>query len=165
MGIQMRVGLITDTHIPDIASVVPSEVAQVFEGVELILHAGDIYDISVIDELEKIAPVLAALGDDDSFRLLQDERIEMKHVLKLEGHTVWLIHERPLWYRVTPQQAEEAPAVIVHGHSHDAKISDDNGTLFIGSGSPTFLHYRRGLGTVAILDITAEGAEASIVRL
>ena len=162
----MRVGLITDTHIPDIASVVPSEVAQAFQGVELILHAGDIYDIFVLDELEKIAPVLAALGDDDSFRLLQDERIEMKHVLKLEGHTVWLVHERPLLcYNLTPQQAEGAPDVIVHGHSHDAKISDDNGTLFVGSGSPTFLHYRRGLGTVAILDITSEGAEASIIRL
>ncbi|HEY31742.1 MAG TPA: YfcE family phosphodiesterase [Dehalococcoidia bacterium] len=162
----MRVGLITDTHIPDIAEAVPPEVAQVFQGVELILHAGDIYDISVIDELGKIAPVLAALGDDDSFRLLQDERIEMKHVLKLEGHTVWLVHERPLlWYNLTPQQAEGAPDVIVHGHSHTAKISDDNGTLFIGSGSPTFLNYRRGLGTVAILDITSKGAEASIIRL
>ena len=161
----MRVGLITDTHIPDIASVVPSEVAQVFQGVELILHAGDIYDISVIDELEQIAPVLAALGDDDAFRLLQDKRVEMKHVLKLEGHTVWLVHERPFLYRLTPQQAKETPDVIVHGHSHDAKIWDDNGILFVGSGSPTFLHYRRGLGTVAILDITGEGVEASIVRL
>ena len=161
----MRVGLITDTHIPDIASAVPPEVAQVFEGVELILHAGDIYDISVIDELEKIAPVRAALGDDDPFKMLQDERIEMKHVLNLEGHTVWLIHERPMWYRPSTIQTEDAPNVIVHGHSHDARISDDNGILFVGSGSPTFLHYRRGLGTVAILDITGEGAEASIVRL
>jgi putative phosphoesterase len=161
----MRIGLITDTHIPDVASAIPPEVAQVFQGVELILHAGDIYDISVLDELEQIAPVLAALGDDDSFRLLQDKRIEMKHVLTLEGRTVWLVHERPLWYRVTPEQAEQAPDVIVHGHSHDAKIRDDNGTLFVGSGSPTFLHYRRGLGTVAILDITEEGVEASIIRL
>ncbi|UCB43017.1 MAG: metallophosphoesterase family protein [Dehalococcoidales bacterium] len=161
----MRIGLITDTHIPDIAEAVPAEVAQTFQGVELILHAGDIYDLHVLNELEQIAPVLAALGDDDAFRLLQDKRVEMKHVLTFEGHTVWLVHEKPLLYRLTPQQAEEMPDVVVHGHSHTAKISDDNGTLFIGSGSPTFLNYRRGLGTVAILDITDTGVDASIVRL
>ena len=41
----MRIGLITDTHIPDIASQIPDEVAAAFDNVDLIFHAGDIYDI------------------------------------------------------------------------------------------------------------------------
>jgi putative phosphoesterase len=72
----MRVGLITDTHIPDIEEELPSQVFDVFRGGDLILHAGDIYNMSVLDELERIAPVKAAMGDDDSFTLLGDRRVE-----------------------------------------------------------------------------------------
>ena len=61
----MRIGLISDTHIPDHADELPEQLKDAFRGVELILHAGDIYTIPVLDELEIIAPVLAAEGDDD----------------------------------------------------------------------------------------------------
>lgn len=161
----MRIGLITDTHIPDVARELPAEVAAAFQGVDLILHAGDIYDLAVLDDLQRIAPVLAALGDDDSFRLAQDERVKSRHVLRLEGHTVWLVHEKPFTYRFTGEKQAETPDVIVHGHSHSAQVRNDDGILIVGSGSPTFHHYQRGLGTVAILEIGPEGAEASIVRL
>ena len=61
----MRIGLISDTHIPDVARAIPRNVSRAFSGVDLILHAGDIQLASVLDELERIAPVLAARGDDD----------------------------------------------------------------------------------------------------
>jgi len=161
----MRIGLITDTHIPMVAKGLPPEMAEVFQAVDLILHAGDIYNISVLDDLQRIAPVLAALGDDDSIGLLKDERVENKHVLSLEGYTIWLVHERPFPYRSTPEQKAQLPDVIVHGHSHAAEVRHYDSVLVIGSGSPTFLHYRHGPGTVAILEIGPEGAEASIVKL
>ena len=88
----MRVGLITDTHIPDAARELPPQISEVFQGIDLILHAGDVYQSFVIDELERIAPVLAALGDDDSAGLLKDERVKNNHILNLEGHTEWLVH-------------------------------------------------------------------------
>jgi len=91
----MRIGLITDTHIPVAAEELPPEVAEAFEGVDLILHAGDIYRTSVLDDLEHIAPVLAASGDDDPIDTLRDERVKLKHVLEIEGRTLWLVHERP----------------------------------------------------------------------
>jgi putative phosphoesterase len=148
-----------------VAKGLPPEVAEVFQAVDLILHAGDIYNISVLDDLQRIAPVLAALGDDDSIGLLKDERVENKHVLSLEGYTIWLVHERPFPYRSTPEQKAQLPDVIVHGHSHAAEVRHYDSVLVIGSGSPTFLHYRHGPGTVAILELGPEGAEASIVRL
>ena len=70
----MRIGLVADTHIPGAAAELPEQVAQAFRGVDLILHGGDIYTPSVLDELERIAPVLAAKGDDDSGELLTDSR-------------------------------------------------------------------------------------------
>ncbi len=72
----MRIGLITDTHIPDAAGELPARIAEIFDGVDLILHAGDVYQSSVLDELERIAPVLVALGDDDSVGLFRDRRVE-----------------------------------------------------------------------------------------
>lgn len=164
-GMQMRIGLITDTHIPLAAVELPPEVAGAFQGVDLILHAGDIYRLSVLDDLQRTAPVLAALGDDDSFTLLKDERVEHKHVLNLEGLTVWLVHERPFVFRPTVEHRAQPPNVIVHGHNHATEVRDSNGVLFVCSGSPTFLHYNRGLGTVAVLEIGPDGAEASIVKL
>jgi putative phosphoesterase len=161
----MRIGLITDTHIPVAAAELPGQVAKIFKGVDLILHAGDIYRASVLDELEKIAPVKAALGDDDPFNLTEDERVAMKHVLNVEGYTLWLVHERPYMFHLTAQQVAEAPDIVVHGHSHEARVQEYNGVLFIGSGSPTFLNYTRGPGTVGILEISPGDARASIVHL
>ena len=161
----MRIGLVSDTHVPVAAKEVPPEVAEAFRGVDLILHAGDIYDVSVLEELERVAPVLAALGDDDSYSLLQDERIEEKHELELDGYTVWLVHERPFFYRFSRLQQGPRPDIIVHGHTHVTEVWQDEGTLVVGSGSPTFLNYRRGPGTVAILELGPEGPAASIVKL
>jgi putative phosphoesterase len=154
----MRIGLISDTHIPWERSELPPQVIEAFQGVDLILHAGDIYAHSVLDHLEQIAPVLAALGDDDYNR--PDPRVQEKHVLKLEGLTLWLIHERP--YILDPNGK---PDIIVFGHEHRTVLERSGEVFHINSGSPTFLNYRRGLGTVAILEINSGRAEAKIIQL
>jgi len=151
----------------------PAEIARAFRGVELILHAGDIYIPSVLDELERIAPVLAAGGDDDSGDTLADGRVDWKHVLKLEGRTLWLVHERPYPYRFassvaanSPWQGElEAPNIVVFGHEHRPVVQHYGGTLFVNPGSPTFLNYRQGLGTVGILSINSGSPQVQIVQL
>ncbi len=161
----MRIGLITDTHIPEAAKELPPQVADVFHDVELILHAGDIYDLSVLDELERIAPVLAVLGDDDHYRLAEDKRVQKEQMLELAGHHVWLMHEGPWFKRASPRRPDHTPDVIVHGHSHDARIRNLDGVLTVGSGSATFLHYKSGPGSVAILELGPDGPQASIVML
>ncbi len=169
----MRVGLLSDTHIPEAAKKLPAELMEAFQGVDLILHAGDVYIPSVLDDLECIAPVLAAMGDDDHEYgdNLKDKRMKEKHILKLEGQTLWLVHIQP--YHLLSQrrqsslssEQESGPDIVVFGHEHYplAKRVDD--ILYVCPGSPTFLHYKRGLGTVGILDIDSNGADASILQL
>ena len=169
----MLIGLVADTHIPDIEKALPAEVLEAFKGVELILHAGDIYIPSVLDDLERIAPVLAARGDDDYGDTLTDKRVKSHHVLKLEGKTVWLIHERPYPYRFpslqtsnSPRQRDpDAPDVVVFGHEHRTIVQDSGGVLFVNPGSPTFLQYRRGLGTIGILTIDSGQPHVQILQL
>lgn len=169
----MRIGLISDTHIPEVAQSLPPEVVQAFHGVELILHAGDIYIPAVLDDLELIAPVVAAQGDDDYYSVLADERVKGKHVLKLEGKTVWLVHENPYYYLLASRQAgnslrkmeHDSPDIVVFGHEHRVSVQNHSGVLFVNPGSPTFLHYRRGLGTVGILEIDSGEAQVHILQL
>ncbi len=60
------VGLISDTHVPKRAAKVPQKVFDIFQNVDFIIHAGDLVELSVIDELEQAAPVLAVHGNMDS---------------------------------------------------------------------------------------------------
>ena len=172
----MRIGLLSDTHVPEAAEVLPSELAEAFRGVDLILHGGDIYIPSVLDSLETIAPVLAARGDDDYGLTLIDERVKEKHVLEIEGQTLWLIHERPdsrrlpfslsFWWESRLSSGQDSsPDIVVFGHEHRTVVQRTDGMLFVNPGSPTFLHYRRGLGTVGILDINSGQVNVSILQL
>ncbi len=173
----MRIGLITDTHIPWETSIIPAEVFEAFRGVDLILHGGDIYSHSVLDDLEKIAPVYAALGDDDYAG--EDKRVAERHILKLEGKTIYLTHEGPynfltanaglpLWWRnkISPGPGEyKNPDIIVTGHEHKVVVENFNGMLYINSGSPTCLHYKKGLGTVGILELNGGEPKIDIIHL
>ena len=169
----MLIGLLSDTHIPEAAPALPPEIAPAFRGVDLILHAGDIYAPSVLADLERIAPVVAAEGDDDYGDTLTDERVKSKHVLKLAGQTIWLIHERPYFHKLASQQRRKHPArgghdtpdIVVFGHEHHAALQHSGDILYVNPGSPTFLHYRRGLGTVGILSIGSGAAKVAILQL
>ncbi|MBK9342706.1 MAG: metallophosphoesterase family protein [Dehalococcoidia bacterium] len=59
----MRIGLISDTHIPEARYELWPQVFDAFRGVDCILHAGDIHDLVVIDQLHDIAPTWAARGN------------------------------------------------------------------------------------------------------
>lgn len=182
----MRIGLISDTHILQEAKSLPPEVGEVFEGVDLILHAGDIYLSSVLDELEKTAPVLAARGDDDSS--LVDRRVKEKHVLNFEGFSLWLIHIFPYYFSSNSLlsllhdssassdqglegavnklvKLEEVPDILVFGDTHKSLLRRVQGFLFVNPGSATLPNYRQVLGTVAILTISPGKAEAEIIQL
>ena len=159
----MRIGLLSDTHIPEAAKELPPEVTQAFQGVDLILHAGDIYSVSVLDDLEKIAPVLAARGDDDYASTVIDRRVKDKHVLKFQGLTLWLVHEKrypSVWY-----EKNDIPDIVVFGHEHRTVIEEKGDILFINSGSPTFLNYCQGLGTIGILDLDSGKPNIQILQL
>ncbi len=174
----MRVGLLSDTHIPDAAKELPPKVIEAFRGVDLILHAGDTFVPSVLDDLERIAPVFVALGDDDYPSIFYDKRVKEKHVLKLGGKTLWLTHyitDSPISARwlsshgqrwVSLEQDKDGlPDIVVFGHEHRTVMEYVGDILFVNPGSPTFLNYSRGLGTVGILDINSGEASVRILQL
>jgi predicted phosphodiesterase len=117
-----------------------------------------------------IAPALASLGDDDSVDVMEtDHRIKSKHILAVDGHRLWLIHQRPYGLgqpTFSPTvSAEELPEIVVFGHDHPTAVQRSHGILFVNPGSPTFLEYQSGLGTMGILDIRKEKMGVKIIHL
>jgi len=164
----VRIGLISDTHIPDVAKATPPQVMEVFSSVDLILHAGDIFVVSVLDELQSIAPVLAARGDDDYG--IRDERVQETQNLTIEGLTLYMIHSSQYWARDLIQHPElhnleKAPDIVIFGHTHRDIVQTVGKSLLVNPGSATFPYYQLRLGTVALVDINAGKAEAHIVQL
>ena len=101
----MLIGLLSDTHIATTKEVIPPEVFDAFRGVDLILHAGDIWVPWVLDELEKVAPVLVGRGDDDmEADIGNDSRVEDKQVLLIEGLTIWVTHIKPRYGVIRPTE-------------------------------------------------------------
>jgi len=168
----MRIGLISDTHIPFDVKELP-ELNHVFRDVDLILHAGDIYYTSVLDQLETIAPVLAARGDDDYGKTLTDQRVKETHILTVEGVTIWLLHEYRYseWYKYEKfgkeawDRSEKPPDVLVYGHFHRASIKEGEFLLSVTPGSATFPNYKPIPGTVGLLTVDSGSAHAQILQL
>src|SRR5438067_983904 len=97
----LRLGLISDTHIPEARRELWPQVFEAFRGVDAILHAGDIHDLVVIDQLSDIAPTFAARGNGDDGsggRPVQpgDARLKPAWLLEFGGLKVGLTHDLPV---------------------------------------------------------------------
>lgn len=156
----MRIGLIADTH-----GLLRNEVYAVFEGVDEIIHAGDVGDPSILGELEIIAPVQAVYGNVDGWEV----REALGETLELErlGHRIAVIHGHQ-WGSPRPEQLAErygGYSVIVYGHTHQPLVTKIAGALVVNPGSAG----RRRFGlpvSAALLDLQAGRApKARLVDL
>lgn len=124
----MLIGLISDTH-----DMLRSQVHEALAGVELILHAGDVGEDAILDELETIAPVLAVYGNTDApgrrrlaesiDRTLGGLRVHVSH-----GHEVG----SPTPERLVQRYDAE---VIVYGHTHRQLVTRIGSQLIVNPGA------------------------------
>ena len=159
----MKVGVISDTHIPAIALSLPPVVFEIFKGVDLILHAGDIVELSVLDELSAIAHVEAVAGNMDGSEV--HLKLPSKKIIPIGGYSVGLIHGK---YRIDVQREmimKEFSAVdlIVYGHSHTPFWGKVGDVYFLNPGSPTDKRHAP-YNSVALLHIGDE-LKAEIIRI
>lgn len=135
----MLIGVLSDTHLPNRAKAIPKEVFHGFARVDMIIHAGDICEEHVLDELELIAPVKVVAGNMDGWNL--QKRIPKKQILDLKGYRIGIIHGdgyggSPLQRAVDAFKADKVDC-IVFGHSHQAFNSLNGDILLFNPGSPT----------------------------
>lgn len=146
------VGVISDTH-----GLLRHEAMVALEGVQQILHAGDVGDPGILVELELIAPVLAVRGNVDCGAWA--ERLP----LALDTHVQETkIHMRHIFEDLAPG-AREAQVVIT-GHSHRPNVMRDGDTLYLNPGSAGPRRFQLPV-SVALLRISGKDCEAEIIAL
>ncbi len=182
-----RIGLISDTHSAGSGRDLPAPVLDALDGVDLILHCGDLECLGVLDYLETIAPVLAVRGYEDP-REAGDRLADATRVVDAGGLAIGMIHDIQ-WPGPkiatsgdgTELVLEEGRAagllaakfgrpvdVVLFGDTHEELICRWDEALIINPGSPTYpgRRHRRGtLGTVGILEIETGEIIARIIDL
>ena len=153
------IGIISDTH-----GVLRPQVFTAFEGVEHILHAGDIGGTDILTALEAVAPVTAVWGNTDEWDI-RDRVPEVARVT-LGGVDVVVIHGQQFG-SPTPKGVVAAHAgagLVVFGHSHVPLIDRVGETLAVNPGSAGPKRFGRP-ATVALATIEGGRVEARLVSL
>ena len=145
----LRVGLISDTH-----GVLRPQAVAFLRGSDLIVHAGDICDPSVLDALRAIAPTVAVRGNNDrgawADTLRESELIEVGDIVLYAIHDVAAID-------IDPDAA--GVRVVVSGHSHKPSREQRGGVLFVNPGSAG---PRRFTLPISIAELIVDGARVSV---
>jgi len=148
----MRIGLISDTH-----GLLRPEALAALEGVDRIIHAGDIGNARILEALASIAPVDAVRGNNDKGPWA--EAVPHSLTLTVDGVAIHLLHDlKELKGALPPVQ------VIVAGHSHKPMVREENGVLLVNPGSAGPRRFKLPV-TVGFLLIAAGTASATITQL
>jgi putative phosphoesterase len=161
-----NVGVISDTHVPKRARCIPKRVFEIFQAVDYIIHAGDLVELAVIDELEQIAPVLAVRGNSDGLDIVN--ALPKLNSLKIFDWKIGVIHDQNIVDGLDSMEEiakENRFDVVVYGHTHIANILWEEKILYINPGSPTDPVGILNKPSVALLKITRENITPQIITL
>jgi putative phosphoesterase len=167
-----RIGLVSDTHMPDRCAVLPPALFDALYGVDLLLHAGDVGELWVLDQLSAIAPVIAVHGNDDSTDAQRE--LPFRQVLTVAGTRLVLTHGHysdrgeemasraiddwgPKLDRWASFGMSAGARVVVSGHTHIPLVREHGDVLLINpgaiaSGGPTSRQVRRTVGLLFVRD-------------
>ncbi len=149
----MRIGVISDTHMTGYDPALAQRAAEVFAGVEMILHAGDLTSLEVLDALQ--APeVIAVAGNMDTH--VVKANLPGRRVISAGGFKIGLIHGWGSPMGLPGRVLNEFPGVdaIVFGHSHRPTNLTKQGILLFNPGS--YVKGFLGSGSVGILELGQE---------
>jgi putative phosphoesterase len=121
----LRVGLVSDTH-----GVLRPEARAFLVGCDYIVHGGDVGAAEILEELGAIAPLIAVKGNNDTqpwaARLRETELIRAGNIF------LYVIHDLA---QLDIDPAAAGVRVVVSGHSHQPRIEDRGGILYVNPGS------------------------------
>ncbi len=154
--------VLADTHIPRRARVLPEVLFAYLRRADLVLHAGDLIEASLMDELAFYTPVRAVKGNVDLPEVDLPETLEFD----FGGARIAMVHDsgRKEGRRRRLVRRFPGARVIVFGHSHIPFLEDEDGLLLLNPGSPTDKR-RQPRHTFALLRATEGEVRAEILDL
>lgn len=148
-----RIGVISDTH-----GLVREEVQGLFHGCDVILHAGDIGRYSVLEDLRRIAPVIAVRGNIDKEQWAKE--IDEYEVIEIEGKYIYILHNI--------QELDLEPKgqfdIVIFGHSHKPVNEDKDGVLYFNPGSAGPRRFNLPIA-IGVIEIKGNGLHSEIIEI
>jgi putative phosphoesterase len=158
-----KIGVISDTHIPSRTLSLPDNIFSLFDGMDLIIHCGDLVNADVLTELGSIAPVYAVRGnmDPDSIGL------SISEVLDINGKFIICVSHGAgspfdIKHRLYKEFIAYKPSIILYGHTHIAADEIYHDIRLFNPGSATS---GRDFNSVAVLDVSGGIISAKVIRL
>lgn len=150
----MRIGLIADTH-----NLLRPEALAALQGVDHLIHAGDIGGPSILAELERIAPLSVVRGNND--QAAWAEAIPENLTLRFGNISVHVLHDLKQ-LAIDPKAA--GIDVVIAGHSHKPLHEVRDGVLYLNPGSAGPRRFKLPVG-VGILHIEDDRPRAELITL
>jgi len=187
----VTVGVLSDTHLPHRLATLPPQIVDIFRGVDVILHAGDVDDIAQLRPLRHLAPLYAVRGNvhltDRSWGgkdLPWEVRLTLarRRVVLTHGHRPglmgWLFKALDVIRSTLSAEGDDLlneeivrrlhrryphADVVIFGHSHAVYCRTIGRTLFFNPGS--VVPSRKGWASVGILRLSPDRIEPEVIRL
>jgi uncharacterized protein len=183
MAEQFHIGVISDTHIPHRLKSMPARVHELLQGCSVILHAGDLEDVDILDPLREIAPVYAVRGNVhwQSSSGLHDQDLPSMVTVHAGGHVIYMTHghinfahtlvDKMVHMRTRPSLSDvnlriidrlirrrpREADIVVFGHTHMQCAEWIDGVLYFNPGAVCRTPNRRVSPTIGILRLRTDG--------
>jgi uncharacterized protein len=148
------IGLISDTH-----GLLRKEAVAALRGSELVVRAGDVGKQEILEELERIAPVVAVRGNVDTAAWAA--KLPETAVAEADGASIYVLHDLSA-LDLNPTAA--GFRIVVGGHSHKPGKTERNGVLYINPGSAGPRRFQLPV-TLARLNVSKSPYEVEFVHL
>ena len=150
----MHIGIISDTH-----GLLRPEAERALQGVDLIVHAGDVGDPEILARLKRIAPVFAVRGNVDTSPWAQE--LPLTTVVEADGASLYVLHNlRELDLHPDGGNFD----FVISGHTHQPEQAKKNGVLYINPGSAGPRRFNLPI-TLALIDLGKRPWSAHFVKL
>ncbi len=148
------IGVISDTH-----GLIRPEALRALKGADLVIHAGDIGKVEVIETLQSISPVVAIRGNVDHGEWARS--LPETEVVEVEQALIYVIHDLNT---LDIDPAKSGFCAVISGHSHQPTITHHNGVMFVNPGSAGPRRFRLPVAVVR-LQINGSSIHSEIVEL
>jgi putative phosphoesterase len=149
-----QIGVISDTH-----GLLRPEAVEALKGSSLIIHAGDVGKPGVLEELKRIAPVIAVRGNVDTAPWCQS--LPLTEAVEVGQNWIYVLHEVS---RLDIDPVAAGFRCVIFGHSHDPSIETSNGTIFLNPGSAGPRRFRLPV-SVATINVEGDTLKPQLIEL
>jgi len=148
------IGLISDTH-----GLLRPEALQAVEGSDLIIHAGDVGDVNILEALRELAPVVAVKGNIDTDAW--SAHLPETALAQAGSSLIYVLHDvKALDLKPTAAGI----AMVVSGHSHKPSLTEREGVIYVNPGSAGPRRFNLPV-TVARVDVTQKPWHVEFIDL